>query len=346
MALLGKALIAVVLVAVCYAAIVVVVNRLSRPAPRDIPVAGTEGLPGATDALRLTTWNLGYAGLGKESDFVTDGGEMLRPPSKAIVEKNLQGIVATLPAVSGDVLLMQEVAEPSFFNYRTDVRRVVEDTLNGYATSFRADTVTRALIPPLRLSLGTLIASSRAVAGAALEPLPLEPGYSFGFLRKHYGVHVVRLAAPEGSPSWVVMNVHLAAFDDGASVRHDQLARVIEIAHREYAAGHHVVVGGDWNLVLRDTPFPHDTANEHLFWVYPFPAEMLPEGWTLAADPATPTVRTNHQPYRAGDNFTTIIDGFLLSPNVDLVDIRTHDLAFEYTDHQPVEMTVRAKADE
>ena len=41
------------------------------------------------DEVSILSWNVGYAGLGEESDFFMDGGKQTRAPSKAIVEKNM-----------------------------------------------------------------------------------------------------------------------------------------------------------------------------------------------------------------------------------------------------------------
>jgi len=47
------------------------------------------------DTLVFYDWNIGYCGLGKESDFFYDGGKMVRP-SEALSEKNLNGVLSTL----------------------------------------------------------------------------------------------------------------------------------------------------------------------------------------------------------------------------------------------------------
>jgi hypothetical protein len=44
----------------------------------------------------------------------------------------------------------------------------------------------------------------------------------------------------------------------------------------------------------------------------------------------------------AGENYVTTIDGFVVSPNVAVESVRGFDLGFEYTDHQPVRLRVRA----
>ena len=55
------------------------------------------------------------------------------------------------------------------------------------------------------------------------------------------------------------------------------------------------------------------------------------------------TVRSNDRPYIKGLNFETIIDGFLVSPNITVSEIKAHDLHFENTDHNPVTLTFKLK---
>lgn len=52
------------------------------------------------DEVSILSWNIGYAGLGEESDFFMDGGKQTRAPSKAIVEKNMDGIVETVQSMA------------------------------------------------------------------------------------------------------------------------------------------------------------------------------------------------------------------------------------------------------
>jgi hypothetical protein len=113
-------------------------------------------------------------------------------------------------------------------------------------------------------------------------------------------------------------------------------------AEGEYAAGRRVVIGGDWNFQLMETDFPHTTEERFLFWLFPFPQDALPEGWRIAADAGVPSVRTNHKPYVAGENYVTTIDGFIVSPNVAVESVEGFDLGFQHTDHQPVRIRVRA----
>ena len=70
------------------------------------------------DDVSILTWNVGYAGLGEESDFFMDGGKQVRAPSKAVVEKNMDGIVSTVKNLNADFTFLQEIeADPSTRSY-------------------------------------------------------------------------------------------------------------------------------------------------------------------------------------------------------------------------------------
>jgi endonuclease/exonuclease/phosphatase family metal-dependent hydrolase len=48
-------------------------------------------------------------------------------------------------------------------------------------------------------------------------------------------------------------------------------------------------------------------------------------------------------PYQANKTYTTVIDFFLLSPNIELLEVKGMPNGFEYSDHQPVRMMIKLK---
>ncbi len=174
---------------------------------------------------------------------------------------------------------------------------------------------------------------------ATAQLLPLED-FEFGFVRKNYRMLICRLPVEDADAQLVLVNIHLAAFDEDAEVRLSQLRSVRAFITREYRAGNFVIVGGDWNLRLVETDFPHQTEEEFLFWLADLSADFIPAGWTIAADNRVPSVRTVQKAYKKSDNYTCVIDGFVLSPNVTLVEVRNVDLQFRHSDHQPVRLQV------
>jgi len=177
-------------------------------------------------------------------------------------------------------------------------------------------------------------------AGMQVIKLPLEPTCLAGIIRRNYALLVTRFAI-KGSPAqWVIVNLHLAAFDHEGATRQKQFQAVFAFAGKEYQKGNFVVLGGDWNMALTKTGFPHTTDMKLLFWLIDLPKENLSPGWKIACDPTVPSVRTNYQPYVKGENYTTIIDGFIISPNVTINALKTTDTGFEHSDHMPVSATL------
>src|SRR5262245_41755416 len=90
---------------------------LAAPSVKYVP--RPEALP-AGDDISVLAWNLGYGGLGEESDFIADGGKSYLPPSPQAVDKNIAGITATLKNIDADVYILPETAKPSPLNYWRD----------------------------------------------------------------------------------------------------------------------------------------------------------------------------------------------------------------------------------
>lgn len=316
------------------------VNYSAVAQSRDLERMPAADLAMAGETLELLVWNLGYGGLGAGSDFVSDGGEHLFPPSRSAVRDNVAGIEAFL-ATQGDagVIINQEIARGGPVNYWIDLRARVEHVMRDRDMTFFSDFKTRLMPWPLRMNHGQALFSNYAVESAGVVALPAEDAGIFG-VRRRYAAPYVRLA---GDARWTVASVHLAAFDEDAVVRTRQLRELLTWADGEYRSGRRVILAGDWNLQIAETNFPHTTDERFLFWLFPFPQDALPEGWRIAADGAIPSVRTNHRPYVAGENYVTTIDGFIVSPNVEVVDVHGFDLGFEHADHQPVRLRARAR---
>ncbi|MCA3696427.1 endonuclease/exonuclease/phosphatase family protein [Aquidulcibacter sp.] len=308
----------------------------NKPIAFETVQSGPALLPPSEETLTLVQWNVGYGGLGFDADFKADGGRHILPPSKRAVDRNLAGISTRLKTMQADVYLFQELARPGFLTYGRDVVATVGAALSGTRMMFSPDI---DHIPP-RIRHGLGVATRLASQDLKLVRLPDDPKLLAGFVVRRYHTQMVDLVVA-GQP-WTIINLHLSAFDSGA-VRDAQLRAVLELATKAAAEGRHVVALGDWNMRFAPTQFPYTADPSAQFWIRDFPMAQIPPGWRLVYDPATPTVRTNEQPYLAGRNYTTIIDGALVSPDVEVVSVTTSDTGFVDTDHQPVRYVLRAK---
>lgn len=310
-------------------------TRLTAPAAGPIQVVDSPATVAARSEIRVVTWNIGYAGLGAAADFVGDGGEHTFPPSREVVLSNLEGIISVLTNVQADVVVLQELAVSSPLNLWVNTKRALDESLRPSAQIFALDVATRLLPPPLRLAHGKAIYSSLDVAAAERVALPLEDEWFAGIVRNNYSMLVARAPIDGTEHEWVIVNVHLAAFDDG-TVRRAQLREVLAFANREYQMGNAVIVAGDFNLEFVSERFPSSAPSDQRFWLRRFPFEELPSGWHAGFDPNVPSVRTLAEPYIQGYTYTSITDGFLTSPNITVRDVRGIYTGFAYSDHQPV----------
>lgn len=301
-------------------------------------VGGGVSAPTAGEELTLATWNIGFAGLGAEADFLPDGGKRIRAESESAVRRHLEAITTRLAGFDADILLLQELADACVLTRGVDVLTEVRNSLPGYASVF-TPTVHLATLPWLgRLTTGKGTFMRTAFDAGVRRALPVKNEAPFTVIQ-HYNVLETRLPRSDVR-DWVVYNLHLAAFDDG-SLRRRQLEALLDLMRAEVAAGHLVVAGGDWNLLLADTAFPSTASPDHRFWVRPLPDDLDLEGWTWAVDPDVPTCRTLERPFERGVNFTCVIDGFLVGPGVEILDVETSDLGFADSDHQPVSVRIR-----
>ncbi|MCB0547971.1 MAG: endonuclease/exonuclease/phosphatase family protein [Phaeodactylibacter sp.] len=305
--------------------------------------------------LSFVIWNLGYGGLGEESDFFYDhgnmflsGGRMVRAP-REYVEKNIAGDTLFVQTTRSDFFLFQEVDFSARRSYFINQFEKIGEQLPGYAAFFAPNyKVSRVPIPimePWRAYGKVLSGLATYSRYQPYESNRLQLPGSFPWptrifqLDRCVAVHRYRLA---NDKELVVMNVHNSAYDADGALKRQQMAFLRELLLEEYEQkGNYIVVGGDWNqcppYFRFDGFMPGNTQGYTQINIDP---EFLPEDWKWAYDPTIPTNRKVRTPYVAGQSFITLIDFFLVSPNIRVRSVKGLDQQFRFSDHQPVWMEV------
>lgn len=331
------------------AVVVALIVWINRTTPADYTAiqdgGPVDGHPPAGPRINVLTWNVGYGALGKDADFVVDQGKYFRALPKAQIQTAAHAMAQTLAQSTCDIYCLQETAKPCFTTRRVDVRGILNAALPSYRRVFWTDLRSRFFPPFVRFRHGMSTYMAKQCDGFEVIDLPRGETIFFGILKKHYAGLVTRSRIDGSDRDWVIVNLHLPVFGVGVGVRSAQWARVFEVAQAEFAQGNHVVLAGDWNTLLCATDFPHQTDPSFLSWVASLPPDSVPAGWQIVTDPTVATVRSLHEPYREGHTFTGIIDGYIVSPNVRAVSVKTHDLGFEHSDHNPVEAVFAVKGD-
>jgi len=300
------------------------------------------------EELELLCWNIGYGGLGKESDFFMDGGDNVKAADEATVKKYLAGINEAVDSVAPDLLLLQEVDSDSARSYGIDQREYFGGSYAkaAYAMNYSCDFVPFPL-PPIGRVYSGLYTVSEAYAIDRAERIALPCPFNWPVSTANLKRCLLASYMPiEGSDKQLVLvNLHLEAYDDGAG-KLLQRMQLEQFLVTEYEKGNYVIAGGDFNSNFEGSHEIYPIKNPDLWLPGALPDNMMPEGWTLAYDVAVPTCRLLNQPYDPSDEEHTqyyVIDGYILSPNVELVSVETLDEGFEHSDHNPILLKAKLK---
>lgn len=301
-----------------------------------------EGVLSADSTYTLQTWNLGYFGLGKNDDFFYDGGKMTRP-GREDYDHSSSGVIDFVEnSAKSDFYFFQEVDLSARRSYRDNQVKRLMDALPGYESWFAMNYDVLFVPMPVTNPMGSVksgILTFSSLPSTEDTRIAFPGGYSWpvGLFMLDRCFILTCIKMP-GGKDLVLINTHNEAFDNG-SQRRQQMEVLREAMLGEYAKGNYVVAGGDWNQnPLGFDPKGFITGDVGRYIEPAIEADFLPAEWKWAFDPKTPTNRNVDQAYKRGSTPVTIIDFFVVSPNVEILEVKTRDLGFQWTDHQPVRM--------
>lgn len=335
-----KILIALLAVVVLFFGFMTVVEY--RPADtEDLAVTGIgqEKLT-LTDSHSIVTWNIGYAGLGKECDFVMDGGGKAPAPTKDMVSGYLTGITDTLASIPAEIRFIQEVDHDSSRSHGIDEITPLSLDSDAFALNYNVTFVPYPFDYIGTVHSGIYTASAYTLNNAQRISLPCPFSWPLRTANLKRCLLVSRVNIEGTDKQLVLVNFHLEAYDDGeGKIRQTEM--LTHLLLDEYAKGNYVIAGGDWNQTMPDTEAIYPNTHRDLWNVGLLTWDSAPEGWQFAFDSSSPTCRLLNQVYDPTDTVGTqyyVIDGFLVSPNIRIDSVTTVDQDFANSDHNPVLM--------
>ena len=313
-----------------------------KPADREtVAVDGMSDLPNAAArTFTLYSWNIGYAGLGEESDFFMDGGTMVDPPSQEAVEKNLAGIQAFIAGQAADAWLLQEVDVNSHRTNNMDQYAALRSDFgaSAFAYNYKCPFVPIPLPPLGQIEGGIATLTDSGIASAERISLPCPFSWPIRVAQIKRCLLITRLPLADTDKELVLVNLHLEAYDDGEG-KIAQTKLLLQVLQEEYAKGNYVIAGGDFNQSFPGVLDVFPIQDESKWTPGILEHSALPEGWRFAYDTGAATCRLLDQPYSEACQ-KYVIDGFILSPNVELISVETVDLDFQFSDHNPVKLQI------
>ena len=311
----------------------------------------------------VTSYNLGFGAYSPEYSFFMDTGVMkngksvkgkyAKGISKADVQKNVNGQIATAVEIDADFCFFQEVDKKADRSYKINMLKSVTDKMSGYGYSYACNFHTAKLLYPFNDPIGKSVSgilslSKYRVDSAMRRSFPITDA----FIDKLFDLDrcfMLQYLPIEGSDKQLVMlNLHMSAYDEGGKIRAKQLKMLNSVLKEERDKGNYVVAGGDFNHCLIADNFESDSEALSYFpsnqktpdWVKNsvLHNSELTEGFTISASLNASTCRGADIPYKKGVNYSTVIDGFIVSDNIEVVTEYTHDTQYAYSDHNPVVM--------
>lgn len=317
------------------------ITDYNPPYKEDLQIIGEVSENENDSVYSAISWNVGFTGLGAETDFFYDGGTVVTQ-TEALVAKNRKGICDFVSAKADvDVFFFQEVDSAAkrshYINLVDELSTSLPGFVRSFAINYNVDFVPIPFFEPMGKVKSGLATFSRLSTQKA-ERIAYDSQFSWPtrlfFLDRCFLAQSAKL---DDGTEICFINTHCSAYDTAGVMVANEIKRLMNYADSLYQRGTTVIIGGDWNQCPPEyTPKDPKTYNEYIL-----SDDQLPANWRWVADINTPTNRKLTTAYNPETSYTSVIDHFVVSPNVEVVKVETINLDFAFSDHQPVRLDFR-----
>lgn len=292
------------------------------------------------EKMTIYSWNIGYAGLDATSDFFMDGGSKVNPTAEE-VKQNLEAIKSFLYTQAADAWMLQEVDVHSSRTSDINELNAISEEYQGsfaLAYNYKCDFVPIPIPPIGKVASGIATFTNKSVVDTFERialPCPFTWPVRVANLKRC--LLLTRLAVAGSSKEVVLVNLHLEAYDDGEG-KTAQTKLLMQILQQEYEKGNYVIAGGDFNQTFPGVLDTYPVTGE-VWTPTVLEEDDLPEGFRYVFDHEHASCRLLNQPF-CEDSQVYVLDGFIVSPNVQVDTVETVDLGFSNSDHNPVKLQI------
>ncbi|MDR2562915.1 MAG: hypothetical protein LBC98_03120 [Prevotellaceae bacterium] len=330
--LLSTASILILLVAIFFALMTLIDYR---PAAQESLLELSEAPSLPSDTVSVLIWNTGYAGLGADMDFFYEGGKQVRTSKEKTLE-NLDSIKNFLASRSEDFILLQEIDVSSRRSYGIDELSAIAAVLPPYICCFAVNyDVAFVPLPPTnptgKIKSGLANFSKHVPCSGSVYAYPNRKPWPERIFLPDRSFVVTKFKLRNGN-KLVIINTHNSAYDDEGKLRTEEMNYLKQYVIDEYERGNCVIAAGDWN---QNPPESDLQIGNEYFRPLAISPDFMPDGWLWISDGKF-TNRFLDMPYVEGKTRETLLDFYLVSPNVRPVGVRGIDLNYRHSDHNPV----------
>ena len=324
----------------------------------------------------ISTYNIGFGAYSQDFTFFLDTGYdeegnatcgyYSKAKDKQTVMFNINGAATTISELDVDFALFQEVDTNATRSYKINQNELLKSTFREYDNVFAVNFHSAYLPYPLydmhgKVNAGISTYSKYKIQTAYRYEYTVSDSLSKLFdLDRCFSDTTIKVA---NGKTLHIVNSHMSAYDKGGVIRAKQLEELNAFLKECKDNEDYVIVGGDFNhdLITFNPMYDYNTTNNRPFsetkkapdWIsYFFNEEGQTEfesGYTIIGSDNTPTCRNNDIEWEEGKTFTCVVDGFIVSDNIQVVshqNIRTKNGnknvdGFAYSDHEPAYMTFK-----
>ena len=328
--------------------------------PEDIEsleISGNEGSEievGKTTS--LMTWNIGYGALGDNADFFMDGGKMVYTADKERVEENLSAIAGTISDIKPDILFIQEIDLSASRSYFIDELQIIREKAVGpvsegqytFATNFNVAYVPLPVPPIGKVYAGLACLSDVKLTSADRYSLPCPFKWPLRTFNLKRCLQIMRAPVKDSDKELVLINLHLEAYDEGEG-KIAQTKMLKELMLAEIDKGNSVIVAGDFNQSFSDLDISMYPVLEGKWKAGTIDVTEFGNNVSFHVDNSVPTCRSldralDKAEERDPEHFQYyVLDGYIVSSNIQVDNVHTFDLGFKNSDHNPVVMDFSLK---
>ena len=304
-------------------------------------------------SIRIMTWNIGYGALGDNADFFMDGGKMVNTATARRVIYNLDGIIDRIDEINPDILMIQEIDRKSARSHFVDEYEYIKKNSTSnvaksqsvFAYNFKVSFVPYPIPPIGKVEAGLATYSAFEIDEAKRIQLPCPFSWPLRIGNLKRCLEVSRIPVENSEKELVLINLHLEAYDDGEG-KTAQTNMLKEFLNQELKKGNYIIAGGDFNQVFSNTDKSAYPALEGNWKAGVIDVESFDERLQFVTDTSNPTCRSLDKVYADTDDKSPsafqyyVIDGFIVSDNIEIQSLRTHNTVFQYSDHNPLSMDV------
>ena len=308
-----------------------------------------------------------------DEGFMKDGkktvGTMSRAESLQVVKDNTRYCMDAVTGEDPDIVLFQEVDVSAHRSRGYNQRKAMTQSFSEYlvsggttkhpfifqytyATNFHSAYLFYPITKPIGQirDSGLLTMSKYKIDSSVRRSFPIDESFPTKFFDLDRCFSVNRMPINDDKDNntgkeLVLINTHMSAYDKGGTVRKAQMEFIAEVMEDEYKKGNWVITGGDFNHAIggSETMFMNEMLTPP--WVQPFANDKLPSGFRIVVaenNSKVATVRDSSIPFEKGVNYETVLDGFIVSDNIDATAFNI-DANYRGSDHNPARLKFTLK---